>query len=103
MHYILGTTFTVSGVVRGTSSPEVLMANRGSRLFTETGDYELYYIRPRTDSNGDRVVTYTFRNMENGNRQDIDFKTTREADSLIATLLREEIPDYTKIYEEMSD
>tara|TARA_A100001015_G_C14774385_1_gene626559 strand:- start:15 stop:326 length:312 start_codon:yes stop_codon:yes gene_type:complete len=103
MHYILGTQFTVNGVVRGASSPEVLMANRGARLFNETGNYELFYIRPRTDSNGDRVVTYTFRNLENGNQQNIDFKTTKEADNLIATLLREDIPDYTKIYEEMSD
>ena len=103
MHYIIGTIFEVSGVVRGTSSPEVLMANRGARLFNDTGSYELYYIKPTIKEGAERVVTYTFRHLETGERQNIDFKSTKEADDLIATLLKEDIPDYSKVYEELTD
>ena len=103
MHYIIGTVFNVEGIVRGTSSPDVLMANRGSRMFTETGHHELYYIKPRRTSEGEMVITYTFRNLDTNILQDIDFKNTKEADTLLASLLKEQLPDYTKAYEDMSD
>jgi hypothetical protein len=99
MHYIIGTSFDVHEIVRGSTDKLTLERNRYLRFFPEPGAYELYYIR-RTP---ERLVEYTFYNRSTGNKYKHEFKTTGEADRIISTLIGESLPDYSRNYEEMSD
>lgn len=99
MHYIIGTVFDVHEPTRGTADRAALERNRYYKHFSEPGAYELYYIR-RTPAG---LVEYTFYNRSTGNKIKKEFESTAQVDRMISAMLGEQLPDYTRNYEEMSD
>lgn len=98
MHYIPGVSFDVSAVVRGATDPRTLAKNRVAGQFPNSGTWELYHIARRSNK-----VVYTFKSRDTGSTHAINFKNTSEGDSLISTLLGEDLPDYDDVYINMSD
>ena len=99
MHYIIGERFVVTGVIRGSADPKILAKNRLMGQFPEPGEHELYYIRRKPE--GD--VEYTFVNLNTRNKHVINFKSTKEADKLLSTIIGEDLPDYEAIYIDLTD
>jgi hypothetical protein len=88
MHYIIGTSFKVSQAGR------TLLRDK---RFAVGGVYSLIHITPR---NGKYV--YYFMDLSR-NKLDIEFNSCREADSLLAKLKNERIPNYEEQKEDITD
>lgn len=79
MHYIIGTSFKVTPASRS-----LLRDKR----FSVNGVYSLIYISQKNNK-----VLYTFIDLSR-NKIEVEFNSCREADSLIAKLKNERIPNY---------
>lgn len=88
MHYIVGTSFKV------TSASRSLLRDK---KFSVGGIYSLIYI-----ANNKGKYIYHFVDL-NRNKIQIEFNTCREADSLLAKLRNEKIPNYDEQKEEIID
>lgn len=88
MHYIIGTSFKV------TQASRTLLRDR---RFVVGGIYSLIHI-----SNSNGKVTYHFLDTSR-NKIEVEFNSCREADSLLAKLRNEKIPNYDEFKEEVID
>ena len=95
MHYIIGTRFDVDIRHTGATDSKSMMARRYKKYFPENGAYEIWYIKP--DKNG---VEYTFMHTQTRQVHKHTFKSTREADDILAVFTGETVPDYDKMYAE---
>lgn len=96
MHYIIGTRFEVDINSTGAVDNQSLLARRNKKYFPDNGVYELYYIQPKPD----KQVDYTFMNTSNRQTIKITFKSTRDADNVIATFTGDTVPDYDQRYKD---
>ena len=93
MHYIVGSSFTVTPQVPGRQQP-----SRYDRLFKQGVSYSLLTITKEKD-----VVNYLFIDST-GARSAVSFPSCREADLVIAKYRNETIPDYeSRLSQERSD
>jgi hypothetical protein len=102
MHYIIGTTIKVAqynrpqyGGVRSVTAHRVKRTNKTP--FDPNKIYTLYNIRKV-----DEGLVYEFKDST-GDMINIDFGSTKEADTYISRLLCETVPDYDDFYSKRSD
>ena len=80
MHYIIGTSFTVTAPTQQTS--------RYNRFFVQGNTYRIVHLTKEKDT-----IDYCLVDQL-GNRLTVNFPSCRVADSFIAGCKRESIPDY---------
>jgi len=105
MHYILNTTFTTPGGVN--LRPKIggptrigesnnLVKNNTPKNFKPGESYILVYIK-KSDSG----VEYTFKSLSDNSVVVEKFVDCNEADSFIATMRGEKLPNYQNFYESL--
>lgn len=101
MHYIVGTKIIVNinpQAQHAAGPRSVGAAPVQRRLNTENfkpgSEYTLHYIRKR-----EKNFLYTFKDSTTGETFFMTFESTLDADSFIAKLLGEKLPDYKSHYE----
>lgn len=96
MTYIIGTSFIVQRRELRPGFTSSAQKTQPVNTILPPGRYTVNYIRIKPDG-----VTYTFVD-DNFQRIEVDFKSTTEADNFISSCRGEQIPDYTKVYKNLS-
>lgn len=90
MHYITGTSFTVTSNAKSNLSPD--------RRFKIGFTYTLLRILKK-----DQNMFYTFACVNDGSRVEIEFSTCYDADKVIAKLRKEILPNYYTLESDLND
>ena len=108
MHYIVGTQIQVNersvGKIRpGMTGAQIRAASNRSSLYTE----QKSKLKPGTIYALTRIYksgeNYVYKFIGSGDIQELQFKTITEAESFISETRGESLPDYSSVYNNMTD
>ena len=106
MHYIAGTTITISsqGSATGMTSSQIRQMSGGVSGFKSQRDqltigekYSLLRIHNKDDK-----ICYVFADRS-GTRVELLFDTVSQAEKFISEIKGEQLPDYSTVYDNQSD
>ena len=92
MHYWIGTTFTIPAHQARNQGPKSIHDKtviKNKTLFKSDVEYQLYHVKPQ--KNGEMV--YHFKETVTGEDLQLQFETTKHADSYIAMATKDALPD----------